>query len=185
MLVDFSFDPNVAAYFAHPPMRDTERADFDAGKAPVGIIYGFRYDMLQQTFPMQSFFMQGTGNTISFPFVTDTITKSYLTYNEERKRIERATCGIDFRPNTQITFRAVVVPSIGRVRAQQGLFIELDLSRSAETIDAIRLWYVLDFLAQKWCFLRRDAQFEIPPSITSESLFPSDQRLVHWAARID
>jgi FRG domain len=182
-LVDFSFDPHVAAYFAHPPLRDAERADLEAGKVPVGIIYGLRYDVLQQSFPMQSFFLGGrTGNSISFPLLTDTIRTSYLTYNEEREKIDRATCVIDFRPDAQITFRAVAVPRIGRIRAQQGLFIELDLSRGAKIIDAIRLWYVLDFLAEKWCFLRRDEQFEVPPSITSQALFPKDQRLVRWAA---
>jgi hypothetical protein len=131
MFVDFSFDPKVAAYFAHPPMHDRERSDLEACKVPVGIICGLRYDVLQSSFPMQSVFIGRTGNTISFPFISDTITKSYLTYNEERGKIEWAKCVINFRPNAQITFRAVAVPSIGRVRAQQALFIELDLSRGA------------------------------------------------------
>jgi len=91
---------------------------------------------------------------------------------------------IDLRPhvaNMRVTFRAVAVPSIERIRAQQGLFIELDLGRRGEVSDAFRLWYLLDFLAEKWCFLRRDAQFEAPPSVTGESLFPNDQRLLRWA----
>jgi len=87
MLLDFTFDPRVAAYFAHPPIRDSERADFEAGTIPVGLIYGLRYDTLQRFFPIQSLFLErGSGHAFTFHFSTTTIRAPYLTFNENKKR---------------------------------------------------------------------------------------------------
>jgi hypothetical protein len=63
MLLDFRFDPRVAAYLARPTARDTERDDFE--------IYGAVYAVLQGLFPRKAF----AWRTLEFPFATDKLSR--------------------------------------------------------------------------------------------------------------
>jgi len=46
------------------------------------------------------------------------------------------------------------------------------------------LWYLLDFIVDKVCFLRRDAQFEAPAAVSQSTLFPSDGVLLRATERL-
>jgi FRG domain len=73
-LADFTFDPRVAAYFAHPTFNEADRNASGAGTRPVGIIYGFRYDKLQRCFPIQTFSTEESGaGTFTFQVITDAL----------------------------------------------------------------------------------------------------------------
>ena len=184
-LVDFTFDPNVAAYFAHPRIQEDERASFDAGKAPLGIIYGFSYSQFGRCFTMQATTPGGFGSAaIDFILLENVIHVPYLAFDESKKSIQPAVCSIVLPQHfvhRTITLRCVIVPGLERIRAQQGMFLEIAGNVIDSYLDAVILWYVLDFICHKWCFLRTDAQFEVRPSVSDESLFPTESRLVRAA----
>jgi hypothetical protein len=187
-LVDFSFDPRVAAYFAHPRIADPERRSFDSGKTPVGIIYGLGFDDLQRCFPLQAFTINGPGDVqITFHLIGNLLEVPYLALDESQNTIGLAVCSIElpsYFANRKIKLHAIQVPSVSRIRAQQGVFLEVaGEGFEIRWWDSMRLWYLLDFLCEKWCFFRRDAQFEDLPAISTKALFPMDSlplRVALW-----
>ena len=191
-LADFTFDPRVAAYFAHPTFNEADRTASGAGTRPVGIIYEFRYDKLQRCLPIQTFSTEESGAaTFTFQVITDVVEVPYLAFDATKESIYPARCLVElplYLTNRKIALRSVLVPTVARIRAQQAAFLEIAGEATADCVDSMRLWYLLDFICDKWCFFRSDRQYEEPPSITRRSFRKTRaccvwQQLAPWVER--
>jgi len=82
-----------------------------------------------------------------------------------------------------LTIRCITVRGVRRIAAQRGVFFELSAENlDSPFVDAV-LWYVLDFMAHKWCFFRANHQFvDEKHHATQADLFPSDGMFVRAAS---
>lgn len=176
-MLDFTFDPRIAAYFSHPSYREHERQQANDGIKPMGIIYGMSYARLQEALPTQGWGQDGSGGpSINFYSIGSTIEVPYLSADTSTGAITPARMLIDLAPvfaNNPVSIRTAAVPSVRRIKAQEGLFIDLSGRGVGDWRCAFALWYLLDFICDKWCFYRRDQQYEDRAGgITASALFP-------------
>jgi hypothetical protein len=74
-----------------------------------------------------------------------------------------------------LTVRTRFVRAVPRIAAQEGIFVGVLFDTSGDWWDHVLLWTVLDFMSQKWCFVRQDFEYEnTEGGITAGSLFPPD-----------
>lgn len=178
-LLDFSFSPQVAAHFAHPPFSDAEK--LQPGKRPVGIIYCLDIRQLIMLFPMQGWKpIPNGGVEISFYSLSSQLAIPYLSFNQANRTIVPATMMINLPTSVSqqpLTIRAIPVPEVKRVAMQQGVFVEIYVG-SKEGPDwhtEVILWHILYLLTHKWCFFREDSGFNNPSEfISAAGLFPDD-----------
>lgn len=171
-MLDFTFEPRIAAYFGHPRFSAAEQAQ-GSHIQPMGIIYALSFAALSRVFQTQGWKIQdGRNPAMTFYSVSTTLEIPYLSANMDSGSVEPATLLIDispFMPIARITLQTVAVPREPRIKAQQGLFVELP----DKWTSSMPLWYMLDFIADKWCYIRRNQQFQDPSNGISETaLFP-------------
>ena len=184
-ILDFSFDPRVSAYFSHPAMKPGERAGLAQGQTPIGILYCLSYQRLQEIFPVQGWGNGENGEVvITFILAGGELRVPYLSWNAGTGGIERSKLAIAIPPhltNATIQLRCVAVPGIARIHAQQGLFFEIDSPAFTDWRMACCFWYLIDFICQKWCFVRGREAFQLPANgISTRSLLPADA----WPIRL-
>jgi hypothetical protein len=173
--VDFTFNPDVAAFFAHPAWSDSERA-----RGPdVATLYALGLSDLQQLFGMAAWGLPPEGGRdIRFINVANVWRIPYKSFDPESGTIENATLTVHVPPQLQnrgVCVRTRSVPQIKRIVAQEGIFLDFDLDSPEDAWSQEFLWTVLDFAANKWCFLRGDFAYENESAnITAAKLFPPD-----------
>ncbi|MEP7383178.1 MAG: FRG domain-containing protein [Gemmatimonadota bacterium] len=160
-LVDFTFDPSVAASFAQPQFSEQELRE----GPPLGLIYAIDMGQLQEMFGMMAWSIGADGGREIH--LVNTKTRwglPFLTYNDGAKRPEVQTLAVDVPPvlrEQHARLRTCIVPGVSRIEAQGGLFLELSLEDATDAATPLRFWTLLDFLARKWCFRRSDAPYEV------------------------
>lgn len=160
-LIDFTFDPAVAAAFAHPPFSARERAE----GATLGIIYALDMGQLQELFGMMAWGIHGavardihlvnTRRTWALPFLGWDAAAQAVTAQQLAVPVPEAL------GREHAALRTCTVSGVSRIEAQRGLFLELALSDAGDVPTHHFFWTVLDFVAAKWCFLRQDRSFVV------------------------
>lgn len=160
-LVDFTFDPAVAAAFAHPPFSARERAD----GATLGIIYALDMGQLQELFGMMAWGIHGaTARDIHLVNMRRSWSLPYLGWDAAAGAVtaQRLTVPVpEAMSREHGALRTCTVEGVSRIMAQRGLFLELALADPGDVPTHHYFWTVLDFLAAKWCFLRQDRPFAV------------------------
>jgi hypothetical protein len=174
--VDFSFNPEVAAFFAHPRLTDAER-----NRKKCGVIYGLRYSALDRLTGMQAWSLSPEGGRDIHGVIAFSVWSiPYLACDLANVRIHPATLTIaipEHLVGRPMTIRTRLVPAIPRIMAQQGIFLEANFDRPEDWWSQVFLWTVLDFMTDKWCFLREASAYEnAVGAITASQLFPPDDR---------
>lgn len=173
--VDFTFDPEVAAYFGHPPFNAAEREH----GGEIGILYSLGVDDFDKLFGMSAWGLPpGGGRDIHYININRTWQIPYLSFDLETNAVENKVLTVPVPENLMtkpMTIRTRIVPAIGRIAGQEGLFIELDFEDPSDRWSQVFLWTILDFASRKWCYLRQDHSYQNEPSgITDAKLFPVD-----------
>jgi hypothetical protein len=171
--VDFSFNPEVAASFAHPLFNETEKRD----GAPLGMLYSLGINDFERLFGMAAWAVQpGGGRDIHYLNLATVWRIPYQSFDPENVTVEEKTLEIKVPPALTVkpmSIRTTAVAAIGRIAAQEGLFIELDFENPTDWWSQVFLWTVLDFTCRKWAFVRQDFAYENAGSgITRARLFP-------------
>lgn len=174
--VDFTFNPDVAAFFGHPEFKD-RGAD---GVSGIGIMYGLDISgVIDELFGMSGWSPTPGGGTAITAIPVSFVWKiPYLSWNPKGGILENAVLTVRLPDFWPITIRTHIVPEISRISAQHGLFLEADFEQPENWWANVFLWGVLDFYARKWCFLRQDFAYEKPESrIDKKNLFHSNEKL--------
>jgi hypothetical protein len=184
-LLDFSFDPRVAAFFAHPGRPSGAPASQES--QPRGILYCFRFALLQAFMEVQGWKPLPDGSIeIRFYNTNPVWTVPYLA-SDRNGGLVQAQCHIFIPPHVaaeQPAIRIVSVPAIRRIRAQQSAFIEIRLRDPGDFFTAMFLWYLIDFLCEKYCFLHGPQPYEdLSIGLSHSALFPPDGFAVGLAGR--
>jgi hypothetical protein len=167
-LMDFSLSPDVAAIFGTHP-----RGDRDASSERVCLLYALRQERLAELFPLHGSKpnSQGLGLDISFYSVGPVVRISYLAFDRQALEIRNAVAEIQM-PGTLTSARSMLrttlVPSVRRIAAQQGMFVEVS---GMDALSALAVWYLLDFASDKWCLRAHSGPVQGLPKL---DLFPSD-----------
>jgi hypothetical protein len=160
-LIDFTFDPAVAAAFAHPPFSSRERNE----GATLGMIYAIDMGQLQELFGMMAWGITGpSARDIHMVNVRRSWTLPYLGWDPSARQVTRQLLTVpvpEACSREHSALRTCTVDGVSRIEAQRGLFIELALSDASDVPTHHYFWTVLDFLAAKWCFFRQDRQFVV------------------------
>lgn len=175
-LLDFSFEPRIAAFFGHPPYADFERAQ--KGATPIGVIYGLAMASIEQCFGILGWKPEGDRAATIRIYGASGATVPYLAADMQSGEVRPAEMKVELPKLAAggITIRMTRVPSVARINAQKGLFIEIGRDDGADWQQAAQLWYLLDFVCHKWCYIRQDRQFEdAQGGITAAKLFPPEE----------
>ena len=187
-LLDFSFDPQVAAFFGHPPFTKDERRLSDERR--LGILYCLDFSLLNHVFPMSVWQIENDTVSIHLLQFSASVEIPYLSLDEELGLVTQRMLRLQlprYLGMPVATLRGTPVAGVRRIAAQQGVFLEGATGGSGtEFINrSLFVWCLLDFLCHKWCYRRRDYQYNDPAAgITAESLLPADGRNVRRAARV-
>lgn len=173
--VDFSFSPDVAAYFAHPPFRDAER---ERG-ADIGIMYSLGIEDFEKLFGMAAWALPpGGGRDIFYLNVQRTWEIPYRSFDPKTQTVNDSVLKVAVPEHLiakPMSIRTRLVPAISRIAGQEGFFIELNFEDPDDWWTQVFMWTVLDFASRKWCFLRQDYRYENPEAgVTEAKLFPPD-----------
>lgn len=160
-LVDFTFDPNVAAAFAHPRFSARESRE----GAPFGMLYAIDMGQLQALFGMMAWAIGADGGReIHLVNVMEEWGIPFLSYDETTNAVVWRSLAVPVPPllrEQHSRLRTCIVPGVSRIKAQRGLFLELALEDATNAATPLFFWTLLDFLARKWCFRRRDEEFVV------------------------
>lgn len=155
-LVDFTFDPDVAAFFAHPPFSEQEQRD----GATLGVIYAIDMGQLQETFGMMAWGINDDGGRdIHLVNTKTTWGIEFLGWDAQAGTPARQALAVPVSEalrREHARLRTCIVPGVSRIEAQRGLFLELSLDDKTDARTQLFFWTILDFLATKWCFCRAD-----------------------------
>lgn len=173
--VDFTFNPDVAASFGHPAFTEREREE----GAPLGVLYSLSLTDMQGLFGLAAWHPVGEGGRdIIWINLATEWRIPYSSFDPARGLIEEAMLIVKVPPDLvtkPLTVRTRYVPSVPRITAQEGIFVDALFEAPGDWRAQVLLWTVLDFACQKRCFLRQDFQYENAESgITLSSLFPPD-----------
>ena len=186
-LIDFSFSPHVAAYFAHPSLCELEKRHPE--NRQIGIIYCLTMEHLTGLFGIQGMKpLPEHGVDIFFLCPPSQWQVPYLAYDPISKHIAPAIMIINTPKlivTNLLTIRCIPVPSIRRIAAQQGVFVEIRVGTEVDWRIEVLLWYLLDFVTHKWCFFREDNPYNNPSErITECDLFPDDGPRIQRAEKL-
>lgn len=172
--VDFTFNPRVAAFFAHPSFSKQER---ELG-ADIGIVYSLGIGEFEKLFGLAAIAPQPDGGRdIHYINVATEWRLPYKSFDPENG-VEDAVLTIAVPPRLvakPMSIRTRFVPAVPRIEAQDGIFIDLHFEDPEDWWSQVLLWTVLDFASQKWCFLRSDFDYEAPETgVTAATVYPPD-----------
>ncbi len=172
--VDFSFNPEVAAFFAHPAFNTDER---ERG-ADIGILYSLGIEDFEQLFGGLAAWAippEG-GRDILYMNINREWQIPYKSFDPVKQTIEDATLRIRVPEHLvvkPVSIRTRIVTVIERIAAQEGIFIDGCFEDANDWWSEVLLWTVLDFASRKSCFLRADLAYENPAAgITAAKLYP-------------
>lgn len=172
--VDFSFNPEVAAFFGHPKFIGEKCAP----NVKIGTLYGLGINHFQSLFGIQAWVITPDGGRdIHCVNVESAWQIPYLSFNPATKTLEQATLTVPVPEVIRaVSVRTRVVPAISRITAQEGIFLEANFEEPEDWWAQVFMWTILDFFAHKWCFVRQDFTYENPDAgIVAEKLFPPDK----------
>jgi FRG domain-containing protein len=172
--VDFSFNPEVAAFFAHPAFNSTER---ERG-ADIGILYSLGIEDFEHLFGGLAAWTvpAGGGRDVRYINIKSVWQIPYKSFDPAKGTIEDATLAVkvpDRLVVKPVSIRTRIVSVIARIAAQEGIFIDGCFEDADDWWSQVLLWTVLDFASGKSCFLREDFAYENSAAgITTAKLFP-------------
>jgi hypothetical protein len=152
------------------------------------MLYCLTLDHINAVFGGVNGWMPSTdgGVEIMVPSVASRLSVPFSCWNETKTRVERRSLVLDVprQLSTQpLRIRTMQVPRVERIVGQQGMFLEATVDDPEDCALQTFVWTVLDFVAAKVCFVRRDWQYENPAGVTAAAVDPAeDQRLVDVAA---
>lgn len=172
--VDFSFNPEVATFFADHGLT-TE----DQERTKAGIVYCLDVNRLQQVFGMDGWVPSPDGGHDTHSMNVFRVWQiPYLSCDPAGRTLEEATLKVQVPAaltTCALSIRTRAVPGIVRISAQEGLFLEANFERPENWQAQVFLWAVLDFIANKWCFRHQGSGYENPAcGISRKRLFPGD-----------
>lgn len=180
--LDFTYEPRVAASFAVAGQASSGRPLSEQ----IAILYAIELDRIAEIALTKGWKPNPDGGSDTTLYgLPPQLDVPYDSFDETTRQVVRQTARISFpEPLTscKILLRTVLVPGIARIERQQGAFLEL--STPGHWIHEAQLWYLLDFLAIKWCLAP-----EADPGGRQKlldghaALFPSDGRLLSWLGR--
>lgn len=160
-LVDFTFDPEVAAAFSHPAFSARESRE----GAPFGMLYAIDMGQLQEMFGMMAWALGADGGReIHLVNLKEEWGLPFRAYDAERGEVVQRWLSVpvpQLLREQHARLRTCIVPGVSRIRSQRGLFLELALDDPTNAAMPLFFWTLLDFVAHKWCFRRRDRAFVV------------------------
>lgn len=172
--VDFTFNAETAAFFAHPAFTTSER---EKG-ADAGILYSLGIEDFEQLFGgLAAWSLPGVGERdILYMNLAPVWQIPYRSFDPTSGAIEDAMLRVEVPERfvvKPITIRTRIVPVIQRIAAQQGIFIDGCIEGAEDWWSQVLLWSVLDFASRKWCFRRQDFAYEnAATGVTAAKLYP-------------
>ncbi|UCF04153.1 MAG: FRG domain-containing protein [bacterium] len=168
--VDFSFNPEVAAFFAHPNLSEQDR-----NRTNVGMVYSLNFNHFQYLFGLRMWAVSPDYGRDVHALNTLSVWRiPYFSYDT----LEEATLTVSIPQtlvNCPVSIRTRIIPAIPRITSQEGIFLEANFENPEDWQAQVFLWTVLDFIADKWSFLRDDFSYQNPNGgIIADKLFPHD-----------